>query len=56
MEEVKRLWLPKVIMSSEEAFAEVWEAYQQEYRAQVDIEAYEGELNWEIQERIRAAE
>lgn len=56
MEEVKRLWLPKVIMSSEEAFAEVWEAYQQEYRAQVDIEAYEGELNREIQERIRAAE
>ncbi len=55
MEQVKRLWLPQVIMSPKEEFAQAWEAYMQEYQKQVDVEAYEGELNREIQRRIQAA-
>ena len=53
MEEVKRLWLPKVIMSKEEMFEETWEDYMQIYHTKVDVEAYESQLNKEIQKRIQ---
>ncbi len=56
MEEVKRNWLPKVIMSSEKEFGENWSAYMSTYRANVDVEAYEAQLDLEIQKRIRSKE
>ena len=40
MEEVKRLWLPKIIMSPEEEFEENWSSYMSNYLANVDVEAY----------------
>lgn len=55
MEEVKRKWLPKVIISSENEFEENWEAYMDEYHSKVDIEAYESELTAEVARRIAAA-
>ncbi len=53
MEEIKRLWLPKIIMSKESVFEENWMAYMEVYQNEVDIEAYESELNKEIQRRIQ---
>lgn len=37
MEEVKRLWLPKIIMSPEEEFEENWSSYMSNYQANVDL-------------------
>ncbi len=56
MERVKRLWLPKVIMSSEEEFEENWADYMQDYQESVDVEAYLDKLNAEIKKRVEAAE
>ncbi len=55
MEEVKRLWLPKIIMSPEEEFEENWSSYMSNYQANVDVEAYVNQLNLEIQKRVQAA-
>lgn len=56
MERVKRLWLPKVIMSSDEEFEAAWADYMQTYEEYVDVEAYVNQLNLEIQKRIKEAE
>lgn len=56
MERVKRLWLPKVIMSSEEEFEKNWKEYMADYEQNVDVEAYVGQLNKEIRKRVEAAE
>ena len=56
MERVKRLWLPKVIMSSEEEFEKNWKEYMADYEQNVDVEAYVGQLNREIRKRVEAAE
>lgn len=55
MERIKRLWLPKVIMSSEEEFEENWTDYMQDYADNVDVEAYITQLNIEIKKRVEAA-
>lgn len=51
MREVKREWLPKVIMS--DTYEETWEQYMQEYNKRVDIKAYEEELTREVERRIQ---
>lgn len=56
MERVKRLWLPKVIMSSETEFEKIWSHYMEAYRDEVDVDAYLEQLNWEIQKRVQEAE
>lgn len=56
MEQMKRLWLPKIIMSPEEEFEENWSAYMSNYQANVDVEAYVNQLNLEIQKRVQTAE
>jgi len=56
MERIKRLWLPKVIMSSEEEFEESWTDYMQDYADNVDVEAYIKQLNLEIKKRVEAAQ
>lgn len=53
MERLKRRWLPKIIMSPIESFGENWDAYMQEYQENIDIEAYESQLNQEIQKKLR---
>lgn len=54
MERIKRLWLPKVIMSSEEEFEQNWADYMQDYKDNVDVEAYINQLNLEIRKRVEA--
>ena len=56
MERIKRLWLPKVIMSTESEFEKNWSDYMREYREHVDVEAYLEQLNLEIQKRVQAEE
>lgn len=56
MERIKRLWLPRVIMSSEEEFEENWADYMQDYKDNVDVEAYIKQLNLEIKKRVEAAQ
>ncbi len=56
MERTKRLWLPKVIMSSEEEFEKNWSAYMSNYQANIDVDAYLNQLNLEIQKRVQAAQ
>ena len=56
MERIKRLWLPKVIMSSEEEFEECWADYMQDYADNVDVEAYVNQLNLEIERRVEASQ
>lgn len=53
MERIKRLWLPKIILSPEEDFEENWSAYLHTYQANVDVEAYEHQLNLEIEKRLQ---
>ncbi len=53
MERIKRRWLPRIIMSPVESFGENWDAYMQEYQGSIDIEAYESQLNLEIQKKLR---
>ena len=50
MAEVKRKWLPQVIMADD--FENVWQSYMEEYNREVDVEAYESELTDEVQRRI----
>lgn len=52
MEEIKRLWLPKIIMSKMSEFETNWQEYMHVYNENVDIQAYETQLNEEIQKRI----
>ncbi len=40
-------------MSPVESFGENWDAYMQEYQGSIDIEAYESQLNLEIQKKLR---
>lgn len=52
MERIKRQWLPRVIMSPEGEFEKNWEAYQEAYFKEVNVKAYEEELNREIEMRM----
>lgn len=55
MEQVKREWLPMVIMAGTDRFEEVWENYRKDYEERVDVRAYEEELTGEVRRRIAAA-
>lgn len=55
MERVKRLWLPKVIMSSEAEFEKSWSDYMETYQNEVNVDAYLEQLNLEIQKRVQEA-
>lgn len=48
MTEVKKEWLPQVIMASKSQFDDVWEEYMEEYDSRVDVNAYESKLEEEI--------
>lgn len=52
MEEVKRKWLPKVIMGDVEEFEQNWKDYMRYYDSRVDVAAYEEELTKEVKRRI----
>ena len=56
MEMLKRQWLPRIIMEGEEEFERSWKLYMSNYEANVDVKAYEEQLNIEIQNRIHQNE
>ena len=56
MEMLKRQWLPRIIMAGEDEFERSWNLYMSNYEANVDVKAYEEQLNIEIQNRIHQNE
>ncbi|MBE5871051.1 MAG: extracellular solute-binding protein [Lachnospiraceae bacterium] len=56
IDRIKREWLPKLIMTPGDEFDEVWEEYVQTYESEVNVAAYEEELDAEIQRRIERSE
>jgi len=52
MDDIKRKWLPKVIMTSSSDFEKVWEEYQSALKNGADIKAYEDALTKEVQRRV----
>ncbi|MET1168016.1 sugar ABC transporter substrate-binding protein, partial [Bacillus velezensis] len=52
MDDVKRKWLPKVIMTSPAEFDKAWEEYQATLKESADIKAYEDALTEEVRRRM----
>ncbi|OOM78776.1 hypothetical protein CLPUN_18240 [Clostridium puniceum] len=52
MDEIKKQWLPKVIMTKTADFDSSWNQYQTTLTTQVDIKAYEDELTKEVKKRV----
>lgn len=55
MDQVKKEWLPKLIMSPAEEYENLWQEYMEDYEQRVDVEAYEKELTQEVARRIALA-
>ena len=54
MTKLKHKWLPKLILAPVEKYDSLWESYMKLYEMEVDVEAYEKELEAEIARRIEA--
>ena len=52
MDEVKKQWLPKVVMTGTSDFESTWNEYQTTLTTQVDVKAYEEELTKEARRRV----
>ncbi|AGF58611.1 putative aldouronate transport system substrate-binding protein [Clostridium saccharoperbutylacetonicum] len=52
MDEIKKKWLPKVVMSSTNDFDSTWNQYQTTLTTQADIKAYEDALTKEVKRRV----
>ena len=52
MDDVKRKWLPKVIMTSPAEFDKAWDEYQATLKESADIKAYEDALTEEVRRRM----
>lgn len=55
MDDIKRQWLPKVIMTSPDQFDSSWNEYQTTLTSQVDIKVYEDALTKEVKKRVDVA-
>lgn len=55
MDEVKKQWLPRVIMAKPSDFEKKWEEYMNVYHNEVDVEAYEKALTEEVRRRVEAS-
>lgn len=55
MDDVKRQWLPKVIMASPDQFEATWNEYQNTLTTQADIKVYEDKLTEEVKKRVEVA-
>ena len=56
IDRIKREWLPKLIMTPVDEFDEAWEEYVQTYESEVNVAAYEEELDAEIRRRVERSE
>lgn len=52
MDEIKKQWLPKVVMSNTSEFDSMWNQYQTTLTTQADIKAYEDALTKEVRRRV----
>lgn len=52
MNEIKRQWLPRVIMSNPYQFDSVWNEYETTLKTQADIKVYEDALTKEVKRRV----
>jgi putative aldouronate transport system substrate-binding protein len=55
MDDIKRQWLPKVIMSTPDKFDSTWAEYQNALTTQADIKVYEDTLTKEVKKRVEVA-
>lgn len=55
MDDIKRQWLPKVIMTSPDKFEATWNEYQKELTTKIDIKVYEDTLTKEVKKRVDVA-
>ena len=52
MDEIKKKWLPKVVMTGTSDFDSTWNQYQTTLTTQADIKAYEDALTKEVKRRV----
>lgn len=52
MDDIKKQWLPKVIMSGASNFDSIWDEYTTTLTTQADVKAYEDALTQEVQRRV----
>jgi putative aldouronate transport system substrate-binding protein len=52
MDEIKKKWLPKVIISKTSEFDSNWNEYQTTLTTQANVKAYEDALTKEVRRRV----
>jgi putative aldouronate transport system substrate-binding protein len=52
MDDIKKQWLPKVIMVKQDQFDSTWNQYQTTLTTQADVKAYEDALTKEVRRRV----
>jgi len=52
MDDVKRQWLPKVVMSGASEFESMWNEYTTTLTTQADVKSYEDALTQEVKRRV----
>ncbi|MFT8348336.1 sugar ABC transporter substrate-binding protein [Clostridium saccharoperbutylacetonicum] len=52
MDEIKKKWLPKVVMSSTNDFDSTWNQYETTLTTQADVKSYEDALTKEVKRRV----
>lgn len=53
MDDIKKQWLPKVVMTDPNKFDEIWEEYTNTLTSNADIKAFEDANTEEVQRRVR---
>ena len=56
MDDIKRQWLPKVIMAKDGEFEASWDKYMNELTTKANIKAYEKALTDEVKRRVEKFE
>lgn len=52
MDDIKKQWLPKVVMSGTSNFESTWNEYTTTLTTQADVKAYEDVLTQEVKRRV----
>jgi putative aldouronate transport system substrate-binding protein len=52
MDEIKKKWLPRIIISKTSEFDSNWNEYQTALKTQTDVKAYEDALTKEVRRRV----
>ena len=52
MDDIKRQWLPKVIITGTDKFEETWDKYVNELYTKADVDAYEEAVTGEVKRRV----